>query len=166
VFDKIFGLPMHVLVIHAVVVLVPLCAVAAVLMLFSPTWRDRLRWPQVALLTVAAGSAWVAKQSGEALLNHLSFTNSSLERHVTLGGRAPYVVLLFWALTVAWLVLDARLARPDGPSESTVRLLGILSVVAAVGATTWIVLTGDAGARSLWGKTAAAPGQVSISALP
>ena len=36
-FDKIFGLPVHILVVHAVVVLVPLCAVGAVVMLFSAT---------------------------------------------------------------------------------------------------------------------------------
>ena len=36
-------------------------------MLFSATWRERLRWPLLVLLTVATGSAFVAKQSGEAL---------------------------------------------------------------------------------------------------
>ena len=66
-FDKIFGLPVHILVVHAVVVLVPLCAVGAVVMLVSATWRERLRWAEVVLLTVAAGSAFVAKQSGENL---------------------------------------------------------------------------------------------------
>ena len=166
-FDKIFGLPVHVLVVHAVVVLVPLCAIAAVLMFFSPTWRERLRWPQVVLLTVAAGSAFVAKQSGEALKVRLgSFTNPSLERHVTLGGKAPWIVLAFWALTVAWLVLDARRDRADGPRPGTIRVLGILAVIAAVGATTWIVLTGDAGARSLWGKVAAGQDRGVVTALP
>jgi hypothetical protein len=160
VFDRIAGLPLHILVVHAVVVLVPLCAVGAVLMFFSTTWRDRLRWPELVLLTVAAGSAFVAKQSGEQLKNHLgSFTNASLERHVSLGDKAPWIVLLFWALTVAWLVLDGRRQRADGasgqaPSETVVRLLGVLSVLAAVGATTWIVLTGDAGSRSVWGHIA------------
>jgi glucan phosphoethanolaminetransferase (alkaline phosphatase superfamily) len=167
VFDKIFGLPVHILVVHAVVVLVPLCAIGAVLMLVSRTWRERLRWPEVVLLTVAAGSAFVAKQSGEALKDHLgSFTNASLDRHVTLGTKAPWIVLAFWALTVAWLVLDARRSRPDGPavSETTVRVLGILAVVAAAGATTWIVLTGDAGSRSLWGNVASAPSVASAVA--
>jgi len=170
VFDKIFGLPVHILVVHAVVVLVPLCAIGAVLMLVSPTWRERLRWPEVVLLTVAAGSAFVAKQSGETLKNHLgSFTNASLERHVTLGTKAPWIVLAFWALTVAWLVLDARRSRPEGPavSDATVRVVGILAVVAAVGATTWIVLTGDAGSRSLWGNVAAGPPVVpAVDAAP
>jgi glucan phosphoethanolaminetransferase (alkaline phosphatase superfamily) len=160
VFDKIFGLPMHILVVHAVVVLVPLCAVGAVLMLVSATWRERLRWVEVVLLTVAAVSAFVAKQSGESLKAHLgTFTNASLERHVTLGTKAPWIVLAFWALTVAWLVLDAR--RADDPdasvSEATVRVLGVLAVVAAVGATTWVVLTGDAGSRSIWGNVASGP---------
>jgi hypothetical protein len=156
VFDKIFGLPVHVLVIHVVVVLVPLCAVMAVVMLVSTTWRERLRWPMLVLLTIATGSAFVAKQSGEVLRSQLNFTNSSLDRHVTLGEKAAWTVLAFWILTVVWLVLDARRDRDGGPGPGVLRLLGVLAVAAAVGATTWIVLTGDAGARSLWGKTASA----------
>ena len=102
---------------------------------------------------------------------------------MTLGEKAPWIVLVFWALTVAWLVLDARRVRAtalvgvtvgaasgadpaDGSaagsagagttvSETTVRVLGILAVVAAIFATTWIVLTGDAGSRSVWGHVAA-----------
>ncbi len=154
--DRIFGLPTHILVVHAVVVLVPLCTIGAVLMLFSPTWRERLRWTEIALLTVATGSAFVAKQSGEQLKDHLgAFTNPSLERHVSLGDKAPWVVLVFWALTVAWLLLDARRDPPDPPvSPRALTVLGVLAVVAAVGATTWIVLTGDAGSRSVWGNIA------------
>jgi glucan phosphoethanolaminetransferase (alkaline phosphatase superfamily) len=160
VLDRIFGLPMHILVVHAVVVLVPLCAIGAVLMLVSPTWRERLRWTEIVLLTVATGSAFVAKQSGEHLKDHLgAFTNSSLERHVSLGGKAPLVVLVFWALTVAWLLLDARRERPDAPvGPRSIAVLGVLAVVAAVGATTWIVLTGDSGSRSVWGHIASGAG--------
>jgi hypothetical protein len=162
VFYKIFGLPVHVLVIHAVVVLVPLCAVMAVVMLFWPVWRERLRWPLLILLTVATGSAFVAKQSGEQLQAHLNFTNASLDRHVMLGAKAPWIVLAFWMFTVAWLVLDSRRDRPGSPGPAALRLLGVLAVLAAVGATTWIVLTGDAGARSIWAPQASQ----GASALP
>lgn len=152
-FDTIFGLPVHVLVIHAVVVLVPLCAVMAVVMLVSAGWRDRLRVTFLVLLTVAAGSTFVAKQSGQALQARLAITgNANLNRHVSLGTRAPWIVLGFWALGLVWLVLDARRDRPGAPGPGTLRLLGVLATLAAVGATTWIVLTGDAGARALWSQ--------------
>jgi glucan phosphoethanolaminetransferase (alkaline phosphatase superfamily) len=153
VFDTIFGLPVHVLVIHAVVVLVPLCAVMAVVMLVSTRWRDRLRVTFLVLLTVAAGSTFVAKQSGQALQTRLAITgNADLNRHVSLGTQAPWIVLGFWALGLVWLVLDARRDRPGAPGPRTLRLLGVLATLAAVGATTWIVLTGDAGARALWSQ--------------
>ncbi len=45
VFDYIFGLPMHPLIIHAVVVLVPLSALVAIAFAVRPTWRHVLRWP-------------------------------------------------------------------------------------------------------------------------
>ena len=152
-FDTIFGLPLHILVIHAVVVLVPLCAALVVLMLFSSTWRDRLRWPLLVLLTIAAGSAFVAKQSGEALDARLRITtNPDLNRHVLLGGKAPWIVLAFWMLAVAWLVLDSRRDAAGSAGPGTLRLLGVLALVAAVGATTWIVITGDAGSRAVWSQ--------------
>jgi glucan phosphoethanolaminetransferase (alkaline phosphatase superfamily) len=167
VLDRIFGLPTHILVVHAVVVLVPLCAIGAVLMLSSATWRERLRWAEIVLLTVATGSAFVAKQSGEQLRNHLgAFTNPSLERHVSLGDKAPLVVLAFWALTVAWLLLDARRGRPDAPvSPRAVTVLGVLAVVAAIAATVWIVLTGDAGSRSVWGHIASGASGVTSTSV-
>ncbi len=152
-FDTFFGLPLHILVIHAVVVLVPLCAAMAVLMLFSTTWRERLRWPLLVLLTIAVGSAFVAKKSGEALDARLAITtNPDLNRHVLLGGKAPWIVLVFWMLAVAWLVLDSRREWAGSPSPGTLRLLGVVTLVAAVGATSWIVVTGDAGSRAVWSQ--------------
>ena len=157
-FDTILGLPVHSLVVHAVVVLVPLCAVGVVLMAASRTWRDRLRWPLVALLTFALGSTFVADKSGERLKARLAITgNPDLTRHVDLGSKAKYVVFAFWLLAVLWLVLEWLRDRagttggqdvPGGPG--LVRVLGVLAVVAAVGATGWVVWTGHAGSAAVW----------------
>ena len=66
-FDTVTGLPVHPLVVHAVVVLGPLAALLAVTYVVVPRWRVGLRWPLVLLSVVAAASAFVAEQSGEAL---------------------------------------------------------------------------------------------------
>ncbi len=66
-FDTIAGLPVHALVVHAVVVLGPLAALMLLAYALRPTWRTGLRWPTLLLSAVAAASAFVATQSGEAL---------------------------------------------------------------------------------------------------
>lgn len=152
-FDTILGLPVHVLVIHAVVVLVPLCAAGVVVAAVSRTWRERLAVPILVLLSIAVVSAFVAKLSGEELYDRLvgaGLTPSdTLSRHTDLGTWVPWVVLAFWVVVVAWLAVDRRRDRGD----RLVAVLAVLAVVAGVGATTYIVITGDAGSRSVWEGT-------------
>ena len=44
VFDSILGLPIHALVVHAAVILIPLAALLGIAFL-RPVWRMPLRWP-------------------------------------------------------------------------------------------------------------------------
>lgn len=157
-FDTILGLPVHSLVVHAVVVLVPLCGVGVVVMAVSRTWRERLRWPVLLVLTFALGSTYVAQKSGEALRDRIQISNPDLTRHVDLGDKAKYVVFLFWLVTLLWLLLEARrdraVAAGTDPGAAgrpgLLKTLAVLSVVGAVGATGWIVWTGHAGSASVW----------------
>ena len=48
-FDTIAGLPVHILVIHAVVAFAPLAALLAIGYAVRPAWRRVLRWPVVHL---------------------------------------------------------------------------------------------------------------------
>ena len=61
-FDLVNGLPVHPLVVHAVVVLVPLTALIAVLFLV-PRFRRSLRWPMVVLALVSLASAALAAET-------------------------------------------------------------------------------------------------------
>ncbi len=71
-FDTVFGLPTHALVVHAVVVLVPVAAIGGVLVALLPRLRQRFG-PLVAVLAVAAIPAvFVATQSGERLERRLN----------------------------------------------------------------------------------------------
>ena len=47
------GLPLHALVVHAVVVLVPMAVLGAVLIAVWPAARRRYRWPVLALTALA-----------------------------------------------------------------------------------------------------------------
>lgn len=150
-FDTILGLPVHPLVVHAVVVLVPLAAAGVLLMAVSRLWFERLRWPVLGVLTVGLGSAFVAKQSGEAFLSRLRVTGDQVQRHVDLGNVAPILVGLFWVVCVLWVAYAARVGRPrSGVTPPGVRAMAALAVLAGLAVTVDLVLVGHSGATAVW----------------
>lgn len=104
-FDTIFGLPVHALVVHAVVILVPLGAVGGVLVALVPALTRRYA-SLVALVTLAAVPAvFVAQQSGPLLEDRVKATLGAgaasareadlLEQHTALGASLlPWVIVL------------------------------------------------------------------------
>ena len=73
-FDTVLGLPVHALVVHAVVVLVPLAAAGLVVVALRPSWRGgatlRVRW--CSLATAGLAMVPVATQSGTRLEDRLN----------------------------------------------------------------------------------------------
>lgn len=155
-FDEIFGLPTHALVIHAVVVLVPLSAVSAVSYVVRPAWRRVLRWPTAVGAVVSGISAFVAAESGEALQRRVSRVRSGatdfdlLSTHVAWGDRARLFGLLFMVLTLAalWFVRPPEEEPPRGHALEV--LIGTLVVLAAVTAVVTVVVAGHAGSQVVW----------------
>jgi hypothetical protein len=156
VFDYIFGLPMHALVIHAVVVLVPLSALCAIAYAARPGWRRLLRWPTAAGALVAGISAFVAAESGEALLTRVSQVRADttdfdlLSNHTEWGDRAKLFCLLFMVLTLVglWFAPPPEGESPRGHAFEV--LIGTLVVLSAVAATVTVVLAGHAGSQVVW----------------
>lgn len=68
-FDTLGGLPVHPLVIHFVVVLVPLAAVGLIVAVANASFRKRFAVALVWLLAVSLPLAFVAKESGKRLRN-------------------------------------------------------------------------------------------------
>lgn len=139
---EVAGLPLHPLVVHAVVVLVPLVAAGMVLAAASRTWADRLRLVLAVLAPVAAVAAVVARWSGQALLVR---TPGSAEaaRHADQSDALHWLVIAVAALVLAWAW--------TGRTGSSGRWLGALAAVASVVATAWTVVAGHSGAISVWG---------------
>ncbi len=65
-FDKINGMPLHPLAVHAAVVLVPLLILVTLGYALVPRLRSRLDWAVLALAVIAPIAVYVAKESGEA----------------------------------------------------------------------------------------------------
>lgn len=155
-FDLVFGLPMHILVVHAVVVLGPLSALAAVGYAVRPGWRRVLRWPTVVGALLTGVSAFVAAESGEQLLRRVSQVRAAttdaglLAEHVEWGDRAKLFCLAFMVLTLA-VVRFVRPPEEDAPRTHPLdAVLAAVTVLAAAAATTTIVLAGHAGSQVVW----------------
>ncbi len=67
IFDTIGGLPVHPLIDHAVIMLIPISAIALIVIYFVPKWRKPYGWLTMAALAGGAFAAVIAKESGEAL---------------------------------------------------------------------------------------------------
>lgn len=142
---EINGLPAHPLIVHAVVVILPLTAVVAVIATVWPTLQRKLTWviPLMALVGLAAVP--VAVQAGEALAEQMG-NPEFIENHERLGEMIlPWAIGLLVLTAAQWL----HLRRVDRSRLLTIGL-GALVVVAAVGTSVLVVLTGDAGAQAVW----------------
>ena len=160
------GLPLHALVVHAAVTLVPLAALAAWALALVPSWRWLSRW--VALLT-ALGSVvvvFVARMSGKALLEDRPFLKQPGTRTADLIATHQHraailmalVVVLAVAVVVAFLVLPAQTGLASGRlthAGSDTAVVGtvtvVLLVLAGLAVLISVFLVGDAGARAVWG---------------
>jgi hypothetical protein len=146
VFDTISGLPVHALVVHAVVVLVPLMSLVTIAVAVRAAWRPLARYvagANVLLLVVA----FVARQSGLAFQERLSKfgTNELITTHANYGKALPLFVL---GLVVAAVIVMLANTRPQ------LVVVGIVvAVVAGLAALGWTVVTGDSGARAVWEET-------------
>jgi hypothetical protein len=158
-FDQVNGLPLHALVIHAVVVFVPLTVLVALAYAFVPRWRWLLRWPLLAGSAVCLASGFVAKQSGQALWDRLG-AQEIVAEHAARGALLVWILLAFFVVSVAAVfMLGGSTPLANGRDRSGAAgpvqvVVAALLVVVAVGAGVQVVRTGDEGTRVVWGSLA------------
>jgi hypothetical protein len=120
--DLIFGLPVHPLVVHGAVILVPLVALSALAMSYWPSFSRKYGAPVLILAVVA---------------------------HENFGEIAPFTFLpLLVLLFIRWR-MDKSGATVGSPKVR--RLVSVLLALAAILALVYIYLTGHSGAESVWG---------------
>ncbi len=144
-FSSLAGLPLHPLVVHFAVVLLPLSALALVALVVVPRWAHRFGVLTVVGLAAGTAAAFVAKESGESL----AATVGEPATHATWGDLLPLLSAGLLVLATAWLVLQRRTApgtRGSGPT----RAVGALAAALAVGVTALTVVVGHSGAQAVW----------------
>lgn len=139
-FDTVLGLPIHPLVVHGAVVLLPLTAVASVIAVTKRKYRGWLTFLAIAAL-VCVGIAIVAEQSGEVLASRVGNPGEHAEYGEMVKSGA---FGLFLALVLAWASERGKKLRKLLPLSKA------LVVLAAAGAIAVTVLAGHSGATATW----------------
>jgi uncharacterized membrane protein len=152
-FDLINGLPVHPLVVHAVVVLLPLATLGTIAIAVRPAWRRSYGLLVVACTALATVMIPVATSSGEALEERVGNPGE----HAELGDQLIWFAIPMLVLAAALWWLDRRSAATDGvgtarsSSAGVVRAVAALAVVAALATSVQVYRVGDSGARAAWG---------------
>ena len=145
-FGSVAGLPLHPLVIHASIVLIPLVAIGALVMSYLPSFSRRYGKLVLVIALFAQLSLFLAKVTGEAFEEIL---DKDMENHAELGEIAPFITVPM----VALIYLRWRLDR-SGATVGSVwvrRLTSLALILASLASIAVIVLVGHSGAESVWG---------------
>lgn len=140
-FDTIAGLPIHALVVHAVVVLLPLAGLATAAVAVRPAWR-RAALPMAVVDGLVLVATFVAKESGEKLQTRLG--GEIARDHGEQGDLLPlFALVLFVAALLVWF------ARRRVALTSVAMVLAVVAGAAAIG---WTVVVGHSGATAVWSE--------------
>lgn len=147
--ETIGGIPLHPLVVHAVVVLIPLAALGVIAIALVPKWRSRFGVLVVGVTAFATVMVPVATSTGEQL-QETGPDSELIDKHAELGDAALYSAapLLILAVALWWL---GRRAVQGAPVPRWLNwLVPALAIGVAVVAIVQMVLIGHSGAKAVW----------------
>ncbi len=153
--DTFNGLPLHPLIVHAVVVLLPLSALGVIAVAIRPAWLARYGKLVIAVASASVLAIPLATSSGERLAARVGEPGVHAELGDTLIWFA--LPLLAAVVTLAWL---RRRTAGDGASaggRSRLSLVtGVVAVLIATANLVQVYRIGESGARAVWHTTGAA----------
>lgn len=155
---EIGGLPAHILLVHAVVVLAPIAGLGAIVYAVAPRWRTYLAWPLGVLSLGLAPVSLLTAQAGEQL-EKARPASALIHEHAEQGDVLKVVSLIFFVLVAAMLVVtyepfSRRMAFLGGLRDNRGVRLALLVAGAVTGAffIYQSIITGHSGAASVWAR--------------
>jgi hypothetical protein len=154
----IAGLPAHILLIHAVVVLAPIAGLAAIVYAAAPRWRNYLAWPlgvlslglvPVSLLTAEAGEQLEKARPASALIREQAEQGDVLK-----AVSEVFFVVIAAALIVSFEPIGRRFDFLGQVRTNRAVRIALLAVAAVSGAffIYQSIITGHSGAVSVWAR--------------
>jgi hypothetical protein len=167
VLDTIFGLPMHPLIVHATVVIVPSAALLVALAAVYPRFRAWVGPVPALAALLSCVLVPLSTGSGEELQHRVGET-SLVEKHQELADTLIWFVIPLAVVAVVGYWMQRR-AGTEGKTSGKTSGRGLVAAVAVgavllSGATLVDVgLIGHSGAKASWSKVANQPGGGSAS---
>lgn len=150
-FKTFMDLPLHILVLHFAVVLIPMSAMVTAAVFLRTPWREDYGAVVVALNVSMLALTFVTYKAGEALKDKLnpddSFKAPPTHHH------EGYGKTLLWTMVALVVVVAITWAIGRTPGTMPMVVTGLSVVVAglAVAAMVFTVVTGHTGSESHWG---------------
>ena len=146
----IAGLPAHVLLLHAMVVLAPLTALLEILCALWPAARRRLVSLVLAFAVVTTALTPITTEAGEWLYDRERHHSDILNTHAARGGWMIYFSIAMLVVAVALALVHWREGRSGRPGLGTTVAVAVLAIAVGAASIVQVVRIGDAGARSVW----------------
>lgn len=149
----IAGLPAHILLLHAVVVLVPLTAILLILCSVWPAARRRLVWLVAVLAAVTLVVTPLTVTAGEWLADTGKIDETpQLDTHMNAGEYGVYMALALAVAAGLLAGLHVALSRERGVAPVARLAIGAVVIALAGGAMFAIHTIGESGAKAAWGS--------------
>ncbi len=147
--SSFFGLPLHPLIVHAAVVIVPAAAFAVLVAAVLPRFRTWAGPMPMILAITGLVLAPLSTSSGENL-EHEVGRSSLVERHAELGDTLVWVMIPLAVIAVAMWWFGRRATTGKG----LMIVLSVVAVLASIGTVVDVGLIGHSGAKAVWSGTA------------
>lgn len=157
--DWVFnGLPVHALLVHFTVVIIPTAALALVLSAFWPAARPRLGILTPALALAALIAVPLTVNAGKWLYERVAHTPAA-QAHEAIGASIlPWTIGLFVVAALQWAWYRFGEKWSSGQGDVAKRrnrfvvgaLLTAAVLVTSVGSVATVVIVGEAGTSAVW----------------
>ncbi len=139
-FFSFAGLPIHPLIVHIAVVVLPLAALTLIAAIYNAKIREKFALISLCAISIGTIATFIAKQSGEALAEEFG----TPETHADYGSLLFSASLALVAFSINWF------GSRKNPEKKIHKFLGHFSALLAVVVIVLTVLTGHSGAAAVW----------------
>jgi predicted membrane protein DUF2231 len=148
----ISGLPAHVLLVHALVVLAPLTALLEILCALWPAARQCLVWLVLAFAAVTTALTPITANAGGWLFEQERRHRDILNTHAARGSWMIYFSVALLVVAAVLALVQRREVRAAKPRFVVNVLVAGVAIVVGVASIVQVVRIGDSGAQSVWGN--------------
>lgn len=156
--DTIFGLPLHPLIVHATVVLVPTLTVLVTLSAVLPRFRSWIGPVPVLAGLVSCVLVPLSTGSGEEL-EHRVGDSHLIEEHSELADTLIWFVIPLTLAAIAIYWMQRRSTTGQAAGKGVVAAVSVVAVLLSGATLVDVALIGHSGAKAAWSDVSAGSGK-------